>query len=185
MSCVDNDFRTRGLALSFGNGVALSFVENRDSLFLSTNRSVTHGSMGAWWIMVNYDQAYVNNATPQNICLKPTERRMKWSLCKKQILKIEFQEISLTAWKRLKAQLFNSQVVPSWPFYSEDNENQVELKLCTFSSGDSNHGNNVYLAQTPFSFLANDDFVAITTGANDVETLSADKEWKSTGFTTL
>ena len=105
---------------------------NHDSLFLGTNRSVTHGSMGAWWIMVNYDQAYVNNAAPQNICLKPTERRMKWSLCKKQILKIEFQEISLTAWKRLKAQLFNSQVVPSWPFILRITKTKLNLNFAHF-----------------------------------------------------
>ena len=47
VSCLDNNSHTRGLALPFGNGVALSFVENRASLFLGTNRSVTHGSMGA------------------------------------------------------------------------------------------------------------------------------------------
>ena len=132
VSCLDNNSHTRGLALPFGNGVALSFVENRDSLFLGTNRSVTHGSMGAWWIMVNYDQAYVNNAAPHNICLKPNERRMKWSLCKKQILKMEFQEISLTAWKRLKAQLFNSQVVPSCPFILRIKKTKLNLNFAHF-----------------------------------------------------
>ena len=82
--------------------------------------------------MVNYDQAYVNNAAPQNIGLKPTERRMKWSPCKKQILKIEFQEISLTAWKRLKAQLFNSQVVPSWPFILRITKTKSNLNFAHF-----------------------------------------------------
>ena len=76
--------------------------------------------------MVNYDQAYVNNAAPHNICLKPNERRMKWSLCKKQM---EFQEISLTAWKRLKAQPFNSQVVPSWPFILRIRETKLNLNF--------------------------------------------------------
>ena len=82
--------------------------------------------------MVNYDQAYVNNATPHNICLKPNERRLKLSLFKKHILKIEFQEISLTAWKRLKAQLFNSQVVPSWPFILRIMKTKSNLNFAHF-----------------------------------------------------
>ena len=49
MSCVDNNFHTGGLALSFGNGVALSFVENEPRLAVPRYKSFCdpweHGSM--------------------------------------------------------------------------------------------------------------------------------------------